>query len=77
MLPAKFGERARVGGIRPPDEVVENPHERRRLHALGLLHLQLEVVVVAERPRETIPQRHQLEKAVIEHPVLDVTERVE
>ncbi len=74
---AKVRERACVGRVGLPDEVVEQTQQRRRRHPLVLLQLQLEVVVVAERAREAVAEADQLEEPVVEHPAFDVAEGVE
>ena len=74
---AKIGEGARVGRVGLADEVVEQREQRRRRHALVLLQFQVEIVLVAERAGEAVAQADQLEKPVLEHPVLDAAQRVE
>ena len=74
---AEVGQRARVGGVGLADEVVEQPQQLGRRHALVLLQLEIEEVVEAERAGEAVAQADEIEKAVVEHPALDVAKRVE
>src|SRR6478735_905177 len=77
MLDTQVAERAGVRGVGAADEIVENLHQLRGRHPLGLLQFQLEEVWLTERPREAVPQLHQFEESVREDELLDLTERIE
>src|SRR6185503_11365590 len=70
-------EAARVGVTGPEQEVIEDACQFRGRHALVLDQLQREVVLEPERSRKTIAQRDEIQKAVGQHPPLNLVKGVE
>ena len=59
------------------NKVVEHGEQLLRAHLLVLVHLVVEVVVIAHGPGEAVAQGHHLEKAVADHPLLQAVEHGE
>src|SRR5262245_2945059 len=74
---ADFTQAACVGGAGSAQEIIQDMSELRRRHSLVLEKLQREVVVVAQSSRKTIAQFDEIQKAVGQHPLLNLVKSVE